>query len=210
MRRLELFPYPFMLGLGLLIILIVILRLAKKSWPYLFFFSAFWIYLMFLVGLVVFPIPLVAPLKIDKLGLSFQSALSEIHLIPHNYRDFDHFSTYTTFEILANVLLTIPFGFGILWVWPSLSKMMLPMALLVGFLNETAQFLLMVIWGFSYRVVDINDVILNTLGVLIGYILFVIFTWSLRRIVKIFGIKPGGIIQYIVETGKKRKNPQAG
>ena len=210
MRRLELFPYPFMLGLGILVILIIILRLAKKSWPYLFFFSIFWIYSLFLVGLVVFPIPLVAPIHIDKLGISFQSALSEIHLIPHNYRDFDHFSTYTTFEILANVLLTIPFGFGILWVWPSLSNKMLLVALLVGLFNETAQFILTVIWGFNIRVVDINDVILNSTGVLIGYILFLIFTWSLRRIIKVFRIEPGGIMKYIVETGKKHKNPQIG
>ena len=77
-------------------------------------------------------------------------------------------------------------------------------------MNETAQFLLMVIWGFSYRVVDINDVILNTIGVIIGYILFLIFTWSLSGIVKVFRIKPRGIIQYIVETGKKSKKPQGG
>jgi glycopeptide antibiotics resistance protein len=88
--------------------------------------------------------------------------------------------------------------------------MMLPIALLVGFMNETAQFLLMVIWGFSYRVVDINDVILNTIGVLIGYILFLIVTWSLRGIVKVFRIKPSGIIEYIVETGKKSKKMQVG
>jgi len=210
MRRLELFPYPFLLGLSILVILIIILRSAKKSWPYLFFFSTFWIYSMFLVGLVVFPIPLVAPIPIDKLGVSFQSALSEIHLIPHNYQDFDHFSTYTTFEILANVLLTIPFGFGILWVWPSLSNKMLLVALMVGLVNETAQFILSIIWGFNIRVVDINDVILNSTGVLIGYFLFLIFTWSLRRIVNVFKIEPRGITQYIVETGKKSKNLQVG
>ena len=206
--RLQFFPYPFLFGLLILFFLILILRLAKRSWSYLFFFSVFWMYLLLMVGLVVFPIPLVAPLRIDKFTISFQYALSEIHLIPYNYPNFDYFSAYTRFEILTNVILTIPFGFGILWVWPSLSNMMLPMALLVGFMNETAQFLLMVLWGFSYRVVDVNDVILNTLGFLIGYILFLIFTWSLRGIVKLFRIKPGGIFQYIVETGKKSKKPQ--
>lgn len=208
--RLEFFPYPFLFGLVILLFLILLLRLAKRSWSYLFFFSAFWVYLLFMVGLIIFPIPRVAPLEIDKLGLSFQSALSEIHLIPHNYQNFEYFSRYTTFDILGNLFLTIPFGFGILWVWPSLSNMMLPLAFLVGFMNETAQFLLMVIWGFSYRVVDINDVILNTLGVLIGYVLFLIFTWTMRGIVKAFRIKTRGVFQYIVETGKKSKKPQIG
>lgn len=198
--RLDFFPLPFLAGLGILLVLILILRLTKRSWSYLFFFSTFWIYLLFMIGLIVFPIPLSAPLEISKIGLSFQSALERIHLIPHNYSNFDFYPGYFKFEIIGNILLTIPFGFGVIWVYPSVSNKILPVALAVGLLNETAQFLLLVLWGFGFRVVDINDVFLNASGVFIGYLLYKIFSWTLRRIVKLFRIQPKGLLKYVYET----------
>jgi glycopeptide antibiotics resistance protein len=197
--RLDLFPYPFMVGVGILVILNLILRIKRRSWTYLFFFSAFGLYMLILIGLVVFPIPLEPPLKLSELWTSLQAAIPRIYLLPHDYGSLAIYPGYYKFEILANVFLTIPFGFLVLWVRPSLSNKMLLTALLVGVLDEAAQFLLLLFWGFSYRVVDINDVFLNSLGVLIGYFLFVIFTWSLKRIVKVFRIQPTGILKYMVD-----------
>ena len=75
----------------------------------------------------------------------------------------------TPTQYLGNVLLGIPFGFLVPFVW----RMSLPKVLVAGLgfslLIEALQWLatkLMV--AFPSRAVDINDVILNTLGVLIG------------------------------------------
>jgi len=203
--RLEFFPYPFLFGLVILFFLILILRLAKRSWSYLFFFSAFWVYLLLMVGLIIFPIPFKAPLEINEIWPSFQSALPRIYLIPHNYSNLGLYPFYYNFEILANILLTIPFGFFLLLVWPWFSNKMLLVALAVGLFNEGAQFLLLVLWGFSYRVVDINDVFLNAAGVLIGFVFYKIFIWILRTIVKLFRIQPKGFLKFMVESGLKEK-----
>jgi len=208
--RIEFFPYPFLFGLIILFILILFFRLAKRSWSYLFFFSVFWVYLLFMLGLIVFPIPFTAPLKINEIWPSFQSAIPRIYLIPHNYSNLDLYPFYYNFEILANILLTIPFGFFLLLVWPWFSNKMLMVALAVGLFNEGAQFMLLVLWGFGYRVVDINDVFLNASGVLIGFVIYKIFIWILRTIIKIFSIQPKGLLQFIVETGlneKRRSTP---
>jgi len=203
--RLEFFPYPFLFGLVILLILILILRLAKRSWSFLFFFSAFWVYLLIMVGLIIFPIPLTAPLEITEFWPSFQSALPRISLVPHNYSNLVLYPGYYKFEIVANILLTIPFGFLLLLVRPWFSNKMLLVALAVSLFNEGAQFLLLVLWGFSYRVVDINDVFLNASGVLIGFVFYKIFIWILRTIVKLFRIQPRGFLKFLVETGLKEK-----
>jgi glycopeptide antibiotics resistance protein len=74
-------------------------------------------------------------------------------------------------DIFQNILLTIPLGFGIgyfrkpgflkIWLW----------ALGTGIALEGIQLLTKLVF-VSYRVVDINDAIMNALGVLIGYGLF--------------------------------------
>lgn len=79
-------------------------------------------------------------------------------------------------QYLGNILLGVPFGFLVpfLWRW-SLSKVVVA-GLGFSLLIEAAQWLstkLMV--AFPSRAVDINDVFLNTLGVLIGVAGFAAF-----------------------------------
>lgn len=71
-----------------------------------------------------------------------------------------------------NLLLTIPFGFGLGYFRkPSFLQLCL-WAFGTGLTLETLQLALKL--GFNnYHVVDINDVILNTLGVFVGTLLFV-------------------------------------
>ncbi|PKN92908.1 MAG: hypothetical protein CVU44_12825 [Chloroflexi bacterium HGW-Chloroflexi-6] len=70
--------------------------------------------------------------------------------------------------IIANILMTIPFGvlYPLLRLLPAQHVPLL--ALAVGFSTESAQLLTMLLLGSNYRTVDINDTILNTLGVMLG------------------------------------------
>ncbi len=64
--------------------------------------------------------------------------------------------------------MTIPFGvlYPLLRLLPAQHVPLL--ALAVGFSTESAQLLTMLLLGSNYRTVDINDTILNTLGVMLG------------------------------------------
>jgi glycopeptide antibiotics resistance protein len=83
--------------------------------------------------------------------------------------------TIALYNLLGNILLFIPFGFFIPSIWircNSWGKMLL-IALFVPFFIETTQY-------FIGRSVDVDDVILNTLAIIIGYILYIIFSFVLK------------------------------
>ena len=78
--------------------------------------------------------------------------------------------TIALYNLLGNIVLFIPFGFFIPSIWGKCNALwkMLLIALLVPLFIEATQY-------FIGRSVDVDDVILNALAIIIGYILFLIF-----------------------------------
>lgn len=76
-------------------------------------------------------------------------------------------------QLLLNVLLTIPFGFGLPFVFQVRGRDVLVVGVLLSIGIELAQlaadalYLALPAWS-----IDINDVLLNSLGVLLGYAAF--------------------------------------
>lgn len=91
----------------------------------------------------------------------------------------------------------MPFGFGVIFIAPSIAKKIPWLAFSVGFGIEITQLLFSIVWGISYRVIDINDTFWNTLGVLIGYGLFRIFAWAFLKVKHRFEINPKGFFAYV-------------
>ncbi len=86
-------------------------------------------------------------------------------------------------QYLGNVLLGIPFGFLVPFVWRVSLSSVLVAGLCFSLSIEALQWLatkLMV--AFPSRAVDINDVILNTLGVLIGVAAFAVVRFGYRMV----------------------------
>lgn len=54
-------------------------------------------------------------------------------------------------------------------------------ALAVGLSIELIQAGIGVLLGYFYRIVDVNDVLLNALGVLVGYGAFQVFSWVISH-----------------------------
>ncbi len=84
-------------------------------------------------------------------------------------------SNYSAFKQLAgNIILFIPLSF----ILPLYTKRFRKFGkvLLSGFLIslgiETLQFIISFFYGFSYRTTDVDDIILNCAGVVIGFILY--------------------------------------
>jgi len=196
--RLEFFPYPFLTGIAILLIFLIVLRQRGKSGSYLFCFALFWLYLLLLVDLTLFPTPLITLQN----GLPWRQSLVQIlarvnlHLFNYGGR-VAHYPFIIAYEIISNILLTVPFGFGIIFVAPSFAKRSPLWAFVVGIVIEVSQLFSLLIWGVGYRVADINDVIWNTLGVLIGFGLFKAFGRIFLKIKLRFGLQTGGLVAYI-------------
>lgn len=89
----------------------------------------------------------------------------------------------TPTQYLGNVLLGIPFGLLVPFVWRTSLPRVLVAGLGFSMLIEALQWVatkLMI--AFPSRAVDVNDVILNTLGVLLGVVAFALVRLGYRMI----------------------------
>ena len=77
-------------------------------------------------------------------------------------------------QLVGNLVLLLPLGIYGPILWPRLRSM--PAIVLVGAvastLIELGQLAVATAYGFPVRVADIDDVLLNTSGVLVGYLLW--------------------------------------
>ena len=86
-------------------------------------------------------------------------------------------------QYLGNVLLGIPFGFLVPFVWRVSQSRVLVAGLCFSLSIEALQwFATKLLVAFPSRAVDINDVILNTLGVLIGVATFAVVRFGYRML----------------------------
>lgn len=139
----------------------------RGCWPAarVLFFVAFVAYLTVVASYVLFPI-----IVDDALATTARQGphwLSQINLVP-----LSGLPPVGSFQVVGNVVLGIPFGLGMPFVLgrPGWRVVGLGLAFALGI--EIAQLVMNVSYGFMYRFVDINDALLNFLGVLIGLTAF--------------------------------------
>lgn len=181
---------------GLIWVGIVTFLRLKKSNAYLIFFTIFYVYIVKVLDYTLFQFQSLIVLKyfVPNLILNGQTAEQAMNLIP--------FITLTPQDLktsLLNILLLIPFGFGL----PFITNYRMKKMVVIGALFSTCIELMQLITGFiakmTFRVADINDVIFNTVGVAIGYILFVGFVRIYRPISDKWEISANPILRYIAE-----------
>lgn len=133
----------------------------KKSIVYLFFITVFFVYIYNLINLTQFPI------YIDDTQRELfggQNVWRDMNLIPFK----DAFSITS----LYNIIMTIPLGFALSFLIKTNIKRVFLIGLSTTFILELCQLLTALYAGYTFRVVDINDIIFNLLGTLIGYLVF--------------------------------------
>jgi len=126
--------------------------------------------------------------------LNGQTAGKEMNLIP--------LITLTPQDLktsLLNILLLIPFGFGLPFITNYRMKKIVVIGALFSIVIELMQLITGSIAKITFRIADINDVIFNTVGVAIGYILFVGFVRIYRHISYNWEISANPILRYIAE-----------
>jgi glycopeptide antibiotics resistance protein len=174
----EFFPYPLICGL--LLLTLVLLRQRRRGWLRLVGLTLFGLYLLALANLVIFPVYLPQPWPAYASWQDLWFTLrQDSNLVPfyygHMLADVSAGRLAAVFllrEIVGNFLLTLPFGLGISLLVPMRPRQVMWLALGVGLGLEGAQLLILVLIGPALHAVDINDVLLNALGVLAGYALF--------------------------------------
>jgi len=201
METIDFYPLPFLVGLGLLFVLLTILRRKQRRAAFLLCFSAFWLYLLLVVNATLFPIPLPD-------GLAFRQPaayiLSHVNLVPLDFGGlFSLHPNVILHELVGNILLTIPLGFGLNFITRYRARHALGLAVAAGLAIETAQLGVSLVVGGRYRGVDINDVLLNAAGVMIGYGLFWVFAWLYRTVTDRLGGAHTGLLAYIYEAAQK-------
>ena len=77
---------------------------------------------------------------------------------------------------LLNILMLVPFGFGLPFITRLRFGKTVTYGALFSLAIECLQWLTGHLAGTTFRVADINDLIFNTVGAAIGYLLFALFT----------------------------------
>lgn len=179
---------PIFLFLIIFIILFFYLYKRKnKTLAYLLFWSIFYFYLINVIRLTQFPLFI--------LEYPFEyNFLDYINFIPNN--PFGN-NLYTS---VLNVILAIPFGFGLPFLikmnWKKIALSTMLFSLLLELLQLTAHLILP---GHN-RMVDINDLIYNTLGGIIGYALYKLFAKIFKIIISKYDIEMNSVLAYVQKT----------
>jgi glycopeptide antibiotics resistance protein len=174
-------PLDLLIGLFVLVCLLPLVWRQKRSVPYLLFFSIFWIYLLAVVEAIIFPI-------VINWENSSGRFTPSINLIPFYFGDCSMLVLCIR-GVVENILLTIPFGFGIHFLVQVRPRTFLWLSLTVGLLFELSQLVISLVFRSRFRAVDINDVILNGAGILIGYAIFRVFVWVYLQIAEHINLK---------------------
>ncbi len=179
---------------------VVFLRVKKKkTWTYLFFLTFFYIYLVETVRYTQFPIYLSKYMR-EAIGQTVWTNMNFIPILTLTYQ-----SLKTS---LLNVILFIPFGFGLPFISRFRMKQTIIRSMIFSAMLEALQLIIALAAGFTFRIVDINDIIFNTLGGIIGYILFVGFVRAVHFALVKWRIEQNAVLRYIYERPQVRKSMQ--
>lgn len=197
--EIEFFPYPAILGTVMLLALLFHSWRKDHSWPYLLLFSIFWVYIFVVLSIIFFPIRIPEGWPGIVTVQNTLDTLSRVNIIPLNLGNLFTANATVIFEqLIGNVLLTMPFGFLLPFLVRVPARRALLMALFTGLALEGAQLLtsvLGIISGYGHSI-DINDVILNAIGVLVGYGGYRSFAWLYRVLISRFRVPTNDLFQF--------------
>lgn len=190
------YPAGFYISSIILVLVLVVLHLQGKSIFHIISSAVFGVYLISAISVAVFPF------VIDFSNPDFRL---NHNLIPFDFGScFDYLPQNCVKDIFNNILLTIPFGFGIHFIAHIKPKNIPWLIVVVGCSFEFIQLVMALVFHAGFRAIDINDVILNTIGVALGYGVFRIFGVIYSFIIRKFKQQPRYIFAYIYDVVRKQ------
>ena len=163
----------YAVGTGILIMIIVVAIMLKKEYSYGRILSAaiFVLYLTSVISLTFFPIRFSKTIDPD-----FNIFKYNLKLIPFEniilFIKRGHLG-YFLVQIGGNFLMTIPFGALLPIVYKAKKQIYYPIIFFCfTFCIEVTQLLIGAILNTYYRTADVDDIILNFTGAMLGYLIF--------------------------------------
>lgn len=173
------YEFLYVISWPIYIIFLIYLIFKKVSIGRIIVLSLFFLYIISLLSVTILPLPI--------------EWLNEIkNTFLENYNNYIPFASIFdilsnqnlgTFikikQILWNIVLFLPMGFLVPIIWKSKNdiKKAIVIWLLWSFSIELLQFIISRFLWFNYKITDIDDIMLNTLGFIIWFYLYKIFCY---------------------------------
>ena len=186
----------WLIGFTLLAMLLVLEWRRTRKLPRLLFIALFGFYLLCVIRWTVFPIYIFPDSAVQ---VRFMDG---VNLIPFYFGPFTPLA-FAWPGLLLNTLLTMPVGFGISFITHFRLQNLPRLVVAFGVGIEGVQLLISLILGYAYRTIDMNDVICNSLGVLLGYATFRIFAWLYLTLTDRSSLSLPGLFRYIREVASQ-------
>jgi glycopeptide antibiotics resistance protein len=178
--------FIYVVSIPVYIILFIIYLKRKEKFTTILFSSLFYFYIVAVIGVTLFPLPItqefiewrkgLSPLENNFIPFTFLSEsiarLSYNPNIPFDY--FDYAMAIVLRQVGGNILLGMPFGFLAPLVWKKRNTFLkvLVAGFWFSFAIEASQFLISLWLGYTYRITDVDDIILNCTGCMMGYLIY--------------------------------------
>ena len=147
----------------------VIRRRADRRWTLLALIAV--IHVTLVIALTIFPVPIA--------GQEFYRqtrGMSEDNIVPFATisAQLMHLSLNNVRQLLGNMLALVPLGIYAPELWPALRdwRKFVLVAIAFGVGIELTQYAGSLIEGFTYRVTDVDDAIMNASGAVIAFLLW--------------------------------------
>jgi len=184
---------------------VVIQWRRKHNRAYIFCLLVFGIYLLYALQVTFFPLE-VSGGYADAMRQN-SSWMTDINLIPFyipgGYRENTDLFQFALSQFASNILLTMPFGFGVNFIGRFRRNDFLWLPFAVGFGIELTQLAMNFLLRYPYRVVDITDALLNAAGFLIGYGIFRLFSRVYIAVSSSIHKEPKGLYATIHEVASR-------
>jgi glycopeptide antibiotics resistance protein len=179
--------------IGILIVALFVSSIRTRSLSHTICAAIFGIYLLFVIDEAFFPLHISGSFADMMREMPFMLG---VNLIPFRFSDASQLGEIIR-ELALNFALLIPFGFGIRFLVAFSAKDLVWLALAAGISIEAVQLVISLLLGYPYRVIDITDVIMNTLGFLAGYGIFRLFAGLYVAATHRLNIQHAGLTKYI-------------
>ncbi|WPP41853.1 VanZ family protein [Paenibacillus hunanensis] len=160
----------FIWVIGLMIVaagLLIAQSVYRKPVSWLLVAGLFGIYMLNVIRYTFFPFPIHSQLIELMRTAMGEHGMVRLNLIPFHSQYYS--SIFQDKSNYLNIVMTVPYGILLPLLIPMHRKRMLLYALGIGVTIEVLQGLLNLVLGYTYRTVDINDVIFNFIGAMIGW-----------------------------------------